>query len=129
MNPLSDNVAFIPPWELYFSDGSGNAFQAFQRQELSNIEFFYDPVRQSLSSSGTYSGGTPKRDTLSLNDTATLQQLVRELLCNKYLHRTLPRPMGSGYFKITSANEQSEFVIAMGSELDTFQTFIQKICR
>ena len=47
------------PWKVSYSDGSGNRF-SFERGETGAAIFTYDPVQPLQSSSGVYSGGSPR---------------------------------------------------------------------
>ena len=115
-----------PPWSLYFSDGSGNGYTFSQDEKLSSVEFRYTPVQPMFSSSGFYSGGDRQASALSADKALLLQELFNGLAQRSELHRSNPRPIGTGYFKLTQFTSNLEFVICHSPELKTFDIFAQK---
>lgn len=125
---MKTDELFHSPWNVYFSDGSGNGYNFFQEDDASATQFSYEPVQPKFSSSGTYSGGNAQTGVLQKATSIRLQQLIIGLGNAEELHGPNPRPMGSGYFKLHLPTEKLEFVIVASEELREFNAFV-KSCR
>jgi hypothetical protein len=64
------------PWQLDVIDGSGNAY-ACRRDDAGAMTFEYRPMTPERSSSGTYSGGDPRRGPLTDAQAAALWREVK----------------------------------------------------
>ncbi len=109
------------PWSVSFSDGSGNGFVF--RGTPDATTFNYLPVDPARSSSGTYSGGSPRSGALDDDGAQALWELVLRCRDAKSEHATT-RSKGTGAFDLSAPGGNSSFLLALGSAcLRDFGTF------
>ena len=111
------------PWRISYRDGSNNGFTFRQATPKGPVEFAYSPVTPLQSSSGTYSGGSPRKGSLTPEQTRTLWKWVRQLLAQKALHLK-DRPKASGAFSFATPSGSASFVIRAGKEHRQFGRFV-----
>jgi len=106
------------PWSvLDIADGSANAYH-FKRSGT-KVDFEYVPVKPEESSSGTYSGGPPRRETLDAGDKrlnelwATLQKLEADKS-----KQQAERGMGTARIAwADGAGVKHDFIVKMGPDV------------
>ncbi len=110
------------PWELDYGDGSGNGLR-FWQEEGKAARFSYSPMTPELSSSGTYSGGSPNRGELTAGQAQALWTEARRLESNTALHAA-SRMKGTGSFTITSPTGKGAFIVSR-SHLKPWETLVK----
>jgi hypothetical protein len=113
-------------WILNFSDGSGNQYTVSSSSAEGEARLVYNPVTPAESSSGVYSGGTPADVEISAKKNAEIWRRARALELNTSRHAK-GRSMGSGSFRTKTADDESSFLMAMGSELSDFTAFMKSL--
>ena len=121
--PAKKNDSPKAPWSVDYSDGSGNGFRFWQEAGGGAAQFSYDPVTPAESSSGTYSGGKPKKGTLDTEQVQKLRRLLRRLEGDPSKHAA-SRMKGTGAFSFKSPDGKGEFVVS-SRELGPFEDLIK----
>jgi len=111
----------LPPWSLDYHDGSGNAFRA--RDDGSGAHYEYLPVRPEHSSTGRYSGGSPKRGPLSEATVSALWDRARTLEADTSL-RAEHRAKGTGALALRDAAGTRELIIQRSAGLEALDALI-----
>ena len=106
------------PWSIDYADGSANAYHLSNPGADADILFEYVPVTPERSSTGTYSGGPPRREVLVADDSrlAELWRLVSRLEADTSLHSP-ERAKGTGALTVMTADGKREFVVQRGPAL------------
>jgi hypothetical protein len=112
------------PWTVAFHDHSGNAFRFWQDTKDASARFEYSPVQPKWSSSGTYSGGSPKKGRLGRDRAAELAAWIRKLESDPAL-RGEDRNMGTGAFHVKEpVGGSRDFIIKDCPLLREFDRFV-----
>lgn len=115
------------PWSLTYHDGSGNGYRFRQAAAKDSARFEYSPIQPHNSSSGVYSGGKPKKGTVSARQAAQLWQWVRKLEADTSL-RADSRMMGTGAFRwkegAGSSGRERNLLVKGGPLLREFDAFL-----
>ena len=112
-------------WSVIYSDHSGNVYRFWKTKTDPVAQFSYDPVQPETSSSGTYSGGSPRQGNLEAEAITELFLRVRELEAATASHGQ-ERRMGSGLFRIQEGGEAPRrFIIAAGARRKDFDEFVE----
>ncbi|MFQ5568026.1 MAG: hypothetical protein ACE5G0_00040 [Rhodothermales bacterium] len=115
--------AIETPWSVTYHDGSGNGFRFWQETEGGAARFDYLPITPEISSSGSYSGGEPKKGILNAEHVEELWRWVRRLEAETSLHINA-RVKGSGAFYLTTSTGEKDFIITNSSLLRQFNAFL-----
>ena len=113
-------------WILNFADGSGNQYTITSDAADANAHLVYKPMTPEESSSGEYSGGSPADIQISAENTSELWRRVGALQNDPSLHSE-SRSMGTGTFRIKSAEGDAQFLIRMGGQLSDFTSFMSSL--
>lgn len=102
---------------LVIADGSANLYR-FTRGEGEAIAFVYEPVTPEQSSTGQYSGGSPRKETLAAGDARLVElwALLRALEAEETLH-TPDRAKGTGAISWVGPGGERAFIIQRGAQL------------
>ncbi len=112
----------LSPWTVFYADGAGNLFR-FAGGGVEGASVVYDPVTPAESSSGTYSGGTPRTTELGQEAVQRLWHLVER--CEMAMEDRSPnRAKGTGLFTVTVGESSREFILVPGGALEAFETFV-----
>ncbi|MEC7986052.1 MAG: hypothetical protein VX278_12890 [Myxococcota bacterium] len=95
-------------WECFYADGSGNRFHFYRKEGA--IHFQYDPIQPAMSSSGIYSGGTPKAGILSEEQADLLREQVQIWHQNSGAHVKV-RSKGTSSFRVKKRADEIQFLI------------------
>lgn len=115
------------PWKLSYADGSANLYSWRQDQAGSPVYFVYDPVTPERSSTGSYSGGSPREEQLSAGD-ARLRELwskVRALQADTARHSP-SRDKGTGAFSLVTPNGEEQFIVQQGESLASLSPLLDR---
>ena len=95
-------------WEIAYVDGVGNQYEFTRAEGL--VHFRYTPVRPEMSSSGTYSGGSPKSGVLSPEQVKVLmaQTTKWSAATGEHVKR---RSKGVSSFRVSTGQVRSRFLI------------------
>ncbi len=115
---------FATPWTLDFGDGNGNRYIFTKEGEFSDAQFEYIPMTFENSSSGIYSGGTPKKGVVVQKNVEELLKLVSKMKNEKKYHLE-ERRMETGHLFFKSPELEFEFSIDYDSE--TLRQFIHLV--
>lgn len=117
------------PWTLSVADGSANRYR-FACDALGAVQFAYEPVTPRTSSSGVYSGGPPRAETLGAKDArlAELWRLLKALEADASLH-TPNRAMGTGAIAWDTQAGRREFIVQRGPGLDELLAVLARFGR
>ena len=98
---------------IFIADGSANDYR-FTRAASGRVEFTFVPVTPEQSSTGLYSGGSPRHEDLALDD-ARLSELwvLLQQLANDVPKHTPDRDKGTAAVGWTGA-EARDFIVQMG---------------
>lgn len=101
------------PWTFAYADGSANGYRLSQASTTDDVRFEYDPVTPAQSSTGHYSGGPPRHETLRPDD-PRLTELWRRVadLEADTAHHEAHRNKGSGAFTLTTPAGTRRFLYA-----------------
>ena len=111
-------------WSISYSDHSGNVYRFWHAADEERARFTYNPVKPETSSSGTYSGGQAREDTLTPAQIDSLFEWVRYFEADTK-HRAKSRMMGTGWFRVSEKGcEERRFVIRPGRTLEAFDAFL-----
>jgi hypothetical protein len=115
--PMSTDIP-APPWTIDYADGSANAYHLSHPGADADVLFEYSPVTPERSSTGMYSGGPPRQESLVADDPrlAELWRLLRRLESDPSLH-TPERGKGTGALALTTAEGKREFIVQRGPAL------------
>ena len=112
-------------WSVTYSDHSGNVYRFWKDGAESDARFAYEPVQPETSSSGIYSGGTPRQGTLDSSAVTELLARVRKLEAATESHCP-KRLKGSGSFRIRVGDEAPlRFLLAAGARRQAFDEFVK----
>lgn len=111
-----------PKWSVSFADGSGNGF-FFAREGEGPATFSYDPVDPLRSSSGTYSGGSPRKGELSADAEKALWKLL-DRCAGATAEHAPTRSKGTGAFDLESSAGKQSFLLARGDCLRDVEAFM-----
>lgn len=109
----------VAPWKLHVADGSANAYHLECAGEGQQVSFKYVPVTPEQSSTGMYSGGSPREESLAATD-ARLDALWKTLYAldsNEAVH-VADRAKGTGAIAWENAKGKHDFIVKRGPELD-----------
>jgi len=112
-----------PPWDLSYSDGSGNGYHFWLKTASEEARFEYTPVRPEESSTGFYSGGSPKQGQVGRSELRKLWDWVHRLEKDRSLHVT-SRDKGTGAFRVKEGDALREFIIMRSGPLERFDAFL-----
>ncbi|MBL8956831.1 MAG: hypothetical protein JNK82_39020 [Myxococcaceae bacterium] len=115
-------------WSLIdVRDGSANRYH-FVAGASGKVEFEYVPVRPEESSSGTYSGGAPRRETLDAGDVrlAALWSELQKLEADpsKQQPERAKGTVAVGWAEAGGAKH--DFIVKMGAEARAFVELLKK---
>jgi len=115
------------PWKLSYADGSANLYSWWQDQAGAPVYFAYDPVTPETSSTGLYSGGSPREEQLSAGDPrlGELWSRVRALQRDT-AHHSPSRDKGTGAFSLVTPNEEARFVVQQGESLGSLSPLLDR---
>lgn len=112
------------PWSVAYYDGSGNGYRFWKAAKREGARFEYTPTRPEQSSSGVYSGGSPRKGALDPDRAAELWRRLRKLEADPAL-RAPARAMGTGAFEVREAKgAPRKFLIKGGVPLREFDGFL-----
>jgi hypothetical protein len=106
-----------------YHDGSGNGFLFWQEVKGGEARFEYTPVKPESSSSGIYSGGSPKQGAMDPKQVKTLWNGLRNLEKDQSL-QTTTRSMGTGAFTLKEGITSRECIISNSPALKKFNESI-----
>ena len=92
-----------------YADGNGNVYI------LTSSSLEYVPVKKEKSSSGSYSGGSPKKITITSTQYKSIKDLLDAALENTSIH-IKDRVMMSGVVRISGSQANQSCIIKPGSE-------------
>ncbi len=104
-------------WTITYSDGAANHY------EFNIGGFEYRPVTPEQSSTGTYSGGPPRRRIMNGTEITELLKRVHALEAATDIH-VADRMKGSGAFTITNNRGTSSFIVKRCELLAQFDAFL-----
>lgn len=106
------------PWLLTVADGSANFYRFECAEPGGPVRFEYKPVTPETSSTGFYSGGPPRSETLDQRDArlSELWRLLKELEADTAQH-TPERAKGTGAITWATPSGKHEFILKMGARL------------
>ncbi len=107
-------------WSITYGDRSGNVFHFHGPPEN---RFRYDPVRPEMSSSGLYSGGSPKEGALSPSEAEGLRARVMALKAQPEV-QVQKRMKGTGDFTVRDAHGEQRFTVKGGTALEAFDSAV-----
>ena len=110
-------------WSMNYSDGSGNAFFFSQAAGDSEAKFVYNPVTPKESSSGTYSGGSPRKGAMTPAQVSELKRWVQQLKDDSANHAE-QRGMGTGAIHRTTSDGEDDFIVKRSPALKDFEAFL-----
>ncbi|MEM7049083.1 MAG: hypothetical protein AAF604_05465 [Acidobacteriota bacterium] len=114
-----------PPWSITFADGNGNRLRFWLAPGDDSPRFTYRPITPENSSSGVYSGGTPRRGSLSNSQSDELMRAVLELESATANHAPARRK-GTGAFILVEGDEaERRFLIQSGERLRRFEQLLE----
>lgn len=115
------------PWALKYADGAANIYHFAQETTGGPVSFEYVPVTPEQSSTGTYSGGEPRKATLAADDPRIdeLWQRVERLEADTASHGP-DRNKGTGAFAIATPSGSRQFIIEQGAPLDELHKFMAR---
>ena len=95
-------------WEITYVDGAANQYEF--RRRAGRVHFRYIPVTPEMSSSGTYSGGSPKSGVLSTEQVKVLmaQTTKWSAATGEHVKR---RSKGVSSFRVSTGQVRSRFLI------------------
>ena len=114
------------PWSISFWDGSNNGHHFRQDAPSAPVLYLYDPMTPLMSSSGTYSGGEPRRGTIDSDTADALIERVSKLALDTSAHTDL-RMKGTGAFEQRSEALSRSFTIKRGEALRGFEAFLASL--
>jgi hypothetical protein len=121
---IDTNAPNSDSWSVTYSDHSGNVYRFWKTGTEEGARFSYEPIQPETSSSGIYSGGSPRQGMLDTNAIATLFAWIRELGAATSSH-CQERRKGTGSFRIREGDEiPRRFLIAAGARRQAFDEFI-----
>lgn len=124
--PVQEVTVPQTPWNIRYADGSGNVTRLWRDAGAATARFETAPVTPETSSSGTYSGGTPRSGELRAEQVDELWRRVREMESETSIH-TDTRTMGSGSFSVETATGPADFLIRRCARLTAFDTFVEQL--
>ncbi|MBK9036892.1 MAG: hypothetical protein IPL61_37515 [Myxococcales bacterium] len=91
-----------PPWSLVYADGAANVYRF--EATADEVEFAYEPVTPTESSTGRYSGGAPRQERLRADDLrlAALWRAVDAAVADR-AHHAPARIKGDGAITVVTA--------------------------
>jgi hypothetical protein len=122
-NFLSEDISE----QLTVLDGSNNEF-IFIKKSDHTIIFEYKPIQPLLSSSGTYSGGTPVLKNLEADEWIKLINVFQKAKTHAKPNES--RQMGSIYLRYQSGIIIDSFIIAFSSKINQeLRTFFHEFTK
>ena len=117
-NAVMNDPIPAAPWKITHADGSANVYSWWQEQDGAPVHFAYDPVTPETSSTGMYSGGSPREEQLSAGDprVAELWSKVRALQRDTARHSP-SRDKGTGDFSLVTPKGEERFIVQQGESL------------
>lgn len=117
------------PWSLTVADGSANRYR-FDCDARGVVQFAYEPVTPEMSSTGRYSGGPPRGETLDAKDArlAELWRQLKALEAEPALH-TPDRAKGTGAIGWTTPAGQRDFIVLRGERLEALLAVLTQFGR
>lgn len=112
------------PWSIDYGDGSGNGFLFFQRAATGPARFSYSPMTPQLSSSGSYSGGSPRQGQLDASQVQKLWSMVERLAADRSQHAAT-RKKGTGMFFVERPSGKRHFIVERNPGLRAFEALIK----
>ncbi len=110
-----------PPWALSWADGNGNLARAWQDEAAGPVKLSWLPVRPETSSSGLYSGGEPRLETLEAAQVGELWTLARAV---QGAPRVEQRAMGTGRLTVTLPAGEEQVLVAAGAASAALDTWL-----
>jgi hypothetical protein len=106
-----------------YADGSANVYI------ITSSSLEYVPVKPEESSTGMYSGGEPKKISLSIHEFRNLRALLEAAKNNHAIH--IPdRIKTSGLITTISGNDKTSFILKPGSkEITSIETLLTKLLK
>ncbi len=89
---------------INYADKFGNSYR------IVDAQLTYSPISELQSSSGTYSGGEPKKLELTEEQMAELELLFKKAIKNERIHVT-QRKMGSSRMSISNEGKVETYII------------------
>lgn len=99
-----------PPWRVHFADGSANRTELWQTHVGAPICFAYRPVTPAESSTGLYSGGSPREGALEPEGFEALWAELGRLEASPDLHAP-SRMKGTGMFHVQQDGAERTFLV------------------
>ncbi|MBR58308.1 MAG: hypothetical protein CMH54_09835 [Myxococcales bacterium] len=122
-DPPVDTASPASAWSISYSDGSGNGFFFSQAADQDQASFAYNPVTPRESSSGTYSGGSPRKGTMTSAQVTELKRWVQTLKDDSANHAA-QRGMGTGAIRLTTNDVEEDFIVQRSQPLKDFEAFL-----
>jgi hypothetical protein len=123
---MNDSVPSAP-WKLTYADGAANVYSWSQDQAGSPVYFVYDPVTPETSSTGSYSGGSPREEQLSAGDSrlSELWSKARALQLDTAAHSP-SRDKGTGAFSLVTPEGEERFIVQQGESLASLSSLLNR---
>jgi hypothetical protein len=104
-----------------YADGSAN------RYLITSDSLEYDPVTPEESSTGTYSGGSPKTVSISAEQFRSISQLFDQAIANKVVHIE-DRMKTSGAISVVKGDLRTQIILAPGcAEKEAIEILLKQI--
>ena len=111
------------PWLVTYHDGSANAYRFWKDEDGKEAQFDYAPVQPKDSSTGMYSGGNPKKGTLSQKQERAIWQRIKKLEADSSI-RAEDRMKGTGAFRLKEGSGSRDFIINNSKQLEDWNQFL-----
>ncbi len=110
-----------PDYNYVYADGSAN------RYIITPDSLKYDPVTPQESSTGTYSGGDPKRVSISAEQFKSISQLLDKAVANTTVHIE-DRIKMSGAISIVKGDSRTQIILAPGcAEKEAIESLLKQM--
>ena len=101
-----------------------NCFTLDEAKMLNDeAKFVYNPVTPKESSSGTYSGGSPRKGAMTPAQVSELKRWVQQLKDDSANHAE-QRGMGTGAIHRTTSDGEDDFIVKRSPALKDFEAFL-----
>ena len=98
-------------YEIQYSDGNNNEYRVQKNKNIYSIEYL--PVKPENSSSGDYSGGEEKKNSVSEKEFESLTEIILKLIKSENFAER--RSMGTGLLIIKSKNSKKSYIFEYNS--------------
>jgi len=115
-----------PPWSVRYADGSGNVTRLWMAPGDLRMSWSYAPVTPMMSSSGTYSGGSPGEGQASEAQATALWGLLRTIEADPSLH-SARREKGTGALSVTTPAGRGEVLVRRSAALTELDALVVEI--